>query len=152
MPDERDRELDKMVRALRSEMGPQSVPQDDPARSVIAMLGDRWSPLILLVLSAGEWRQANLRRAVSELAIEPEISQRILTLKLRALERDGFIYRETSKDVPPHVSYGLTELGIELVRRQRTLLRWLEEQRPSIWASRAKFDQNKFDDAGLSNQ
>lgn len=128
------------IAALKEEMGPEGVPDDDPTRSVIAMLGDRWTPLILLVLSTGEWRHAQLRRAISELAFEPEISQRILTLKLRALQRDGLVYRVSTQDIPPSVSYGLTSDGHALQDQFRDLLDWLKERRPDILGHRERFD------------
>lgn len=125
---------------LAAEMGEGGVERDDPARSVTAMLGDRWSPLLLLVLETGVWRHADLKRVVAGLSAEQALSQRIMTLKLRALERDGFVLREATDDVPPRVSYSLTALGRDLVDELRRTIDWLNEQRGTILANRAAFD------------
>jgi len=125
---------------LVSEMGPNGVDRDDPARSVMAMLGDRWSPLILLVLETGCWRHADLRRVTAQLSFEQALSQRIMTLKLRALERDGFVLREATGDVPPKVTYSLTPMGNELVGELRGIIGWLNAHRPEVLAAREAFD------------
>jgi len=124
---------------LAEEMGPGGVDREDPSRSVMTLLGDRWSPLILLVLETGAWRHADLRRVTSELAAEPEISQRIMTLKLRALERDGFVSRHATNDVPSKVTYALTQLGQGLVGELRRTLDWLNQNRPEIVNARTAF-------------
>lgn len=137
-------ELDPQTRArleqLAAEMGEGGVERDDPARSVMAMLGDRWSPLILLVLDTGEWRHADLRRVTAGLSSEQALSQRIMTLKLRALERDGFVLREATDDVPPKVTYSLTDMGRELVGELRRTIGWLNDRRAAVLAARARFD------------
>ncbi|MCB2065676.1 MAG: helix-turn-helix transcriptional regulator [Erythrobacter sp.] len=125
---------------LAAEMGEGGVDRDDPARSVAAMLGDRWSPLILLVLETGTWRHADLRRVVAGLSAEQALSQRIMTLKLRALERDGFVRRAATGDVPPRVSYSLTALGRELVTELRRTIDWLNVRREAILRNRSAFD------------
>lgn len=137
-------ELDPQTRArlaeLAAEMGKGGVERDDPARSVMAMLGDRWSPLILLVLDTGKWRHADLRRVTAGLSSEQALSQRIMTLKLRALERDGFVLREATDDVPPRVTYSLTDMGRELVGELRRMIGWLNGRRAAVLAARARFD------------
>ncbi|MXO92633.1 transcriptional regulator [Erythrobacter arachoides] len=122
-------------------MGEGGVEREDPARSVMAMLGDRWSPLLLLVLETGEWRHADLRRTAAALSAEQALSQRILTLKLRALERDGFVSRMVTDDVPPRVSYALTPLGRALVGELRRTISWLNERRGEIAAARRSYDE-----------
>lgn len=125
---------------LAAEMGEGGVDREDPARSVMAMLGDRWSPLILLVLETGAWRHADLRRVTAELSAEQSLSQRIMTLKLRALERDGFVRREITSDVPPKVTYSLTGMGHALVGELRRTIDWLNQHRGPIKAARRSFD------------
>lgn len=124
---------------LAAEMGPDGVDREDPTRSVMAMLGDRWSPLILLVLETGSWRHADLRRVTAELSSEQSLSQRIMTLKLRALERDGFVYREVTDDVPPKVTYSLTSMGQNLVGELRRMIAWLNDHRQAVLAAREKY-------------
>jgi DNA-binding HxlR family transcriptional regulator len=123
---------------LAAAMGPDGVGRDDPTRSVMAMLGDRWSPLILLVLETGTWRHAELRRVTAELSSEKALSQRVMTLKLRAMEADGFVHRSVTSDVPPRVSYSLTPLGGELVGRLHQMIDWLDDHRATIMAARAR--------------
>lgn len=106
----------------------------------MGLLGDRWSTLILLVLATGEWRHAELRRVLAQLSAEQAISQRVLTLKLRALERDGFVARAVSADVPPRVSYRLTELGSALHGQARRMIDWVNSQGKAIAAARVQFD------------
>lgn len=86
------------IAALAAEMAAHGHDREDPAREVMGLLGDRWSTLILLVLATGEWRHAELRRTLAQLSAEQAISQRVLTLKLRTLERDGFVFRTISAD------------------------------------------------------
>ena len=110
-----------------------------PIRETLARLGDRWSPLILLVLQSGMLRFTELQREIDAIA-DGALSQRILTLKLRAFERDGMILRTIIPTVPPQVEYRLTELGRELSVRLETLLVWLEGQSTRIQASRDAVD------------
>lgn len=131
------------IAALAAEMGEAGVDRDDPARSVMALLGDRWSSLILLVLATGEWRHADLRRITAQLSSEKAISQRVLTLKLRGLERDGFVHRRATTDVPPKVSYRLSTTGVDLVEKLRWMLQWLNGQRAQILAARQQFDSGE---------
>ncbi|MBC2664914.1 helix-turn-helix transcriptional regulator [Novosphingobium flavum] len=114
--------------------------RDTPIRSVMALLGDRWTTLILLVLATSEWRHAELRRVLARISAEQAISQRVLTLKLRALERDGFISRRVTADVPPKVSYALTPLGLALHDRARDLIEWIKTRGGEIEAHRAAWD------------
>jgi DNA-binding HxlR family transcriptional regulator len=113
--------------------------REAPVREVMARLGDRWSTLILLVLSAGTFRHAELRRLIAALSAERSISQRMLTLRLRALERDGMVERTVTPTVPPRVDYALSPLGLEFVGLIEGLLRWLEANDAKIIASRKKF-------------
>jgi DNA-binding HxlR family transcriptional regulator len=112
-----------------------------PVREVMARLGDRWSTLILLVLSAGTFRHATLRRLIAAMSAERAISQRMLTLRLRALERDGFVERLVTPTVPPRVDYRLTEMGREFMAMIDGLLAWIEARAGDIEASRAKFGE-----------
>lgn len=125
--------------ALADRMGDTPPDHDAPEREVVSRLGDSWSPLILIVLSTGRYRHATLKRVVGALSAEGEISQRMLTLRLRALERDGFVQREVEPVVPPRVRYDLTPMGHELVEELNRLLHWIESRRARIQAARARF-------------
>lgn len=126
---------------LAREMATYGTERDSPTRSVMALLGDRWTSLILLVLATGELRHAELRRILSRLAFEQAISQRMLTLKLRALERDGFVVRRVSDHVPPKVGYDLTPLGMELVSQTRQIIAWTTAHTCEIHQARAAYDR-----------
>jgi DNA-binding HxlR family transcriptional regulator len=137
-------ELDEAARAsvaaLVAEMAVHGRGRDEPVRSTMAYVGDRWSSLILLVLQTGEWRHAVLRRVLSEISHEGAISQRVLTLKLRSLERDGFVLRSVSADVPPRVAYRLSASGHGLVAQVRTMIDWVAGEKQAIGTARARFD------------
>jgi len=124
------------VTRLQAEMRAHGISRRDPVREVCGMLGDRWTTLILLVLSIGTWRHAELQRVVGQLSAEGRISQRVLTLKLRALERNGFVQRHATKDVPPRVSYTLSPLGTALADEARRLVDWVKSRQAEIEAAR----------------
>jgi DNA-binding HxlR family transcriptional regulator len=135
-----DARLQAGLAALKADMEANGHGREDPIRTTSALVGDRWSPLILMVLDMGEWRHAELRRALCRVSFEGAISQRVLTLKLRALEREGFVSRHATADVPPKVSYRLTWLGEELVREVRGLVQWAARRKDAIAQARARFD------------
>lgn len=128
------------IRSLAQEMARYGSEREAPARAVMAMLGDRWTTLILLVLGNGEMRHADLKRIVAQLSSEQAISQRVMTLKLRALERDGFVLRTVSDDVPPKVSYRLSALGEDLTRRAREMIDWINAHSETIHQARVRYD------------
>jgi DNA-binding HxlR family transcriptional regulator len=115
--------------------------REAPVREVMARLGDRWSTLILLVLSAGTFRHATLRRLIAALSAERAISQRMLTLRLRSLERDGMVRREFIDTQPPGVRYQLTPLGRGLVGQYEALMAWTRAHDAEIRRARAEFAQ-----------
>ncbi len=139
--DEIDPAIAARVAALGEEMQRNGGERDDPVRSIMGLLGDRWSTLILLVLATGEWRHADLRRTTARLSSEQAISQRVLTLKLRSLEREGLVARHATNDVPPRVSYSLTPLGQELHAEARRLIEWIGQRGGLIEAARRTFDE-----------
>ena len=116
------------------------VKRDEPVRMIFGLLGDRWSTLILLVLGMGTWRHAELRRVLGRLGAEEKISQRVLTLKLRALEREGLVSRLVVDSVPPRVSYALTATGRELRAEAERLIGWVNARAERFHAARAAFD------------
>jgi DNA-binding HxlR family transcriptional regulator len=126
--------------SLAAQMRADGYQRSDPAREIPALLGDRWTTLILLVLDMGRWRHADLRRVLGRLAAEGRISQRVMTGKLRALERNGFVHREATADVPPKVSYQLTPVGRSLTGEARRLIAWVHAHRAEIDAARTAFD------------
>jgi DNA-binding HxlR family transcriptional regulator len=105
-----------------------------PVGEILALIGDKWTVLILMALRDGPRRFSELRRDV------PGISQRMLTLTLRALERDGFVLRTVTPTIPPRVDYAVTELGRSLQEPVIALGRWAVENQGRIEAARQAFD------------
>ena len=130
----------RMLHDLIARMDRHEHDREAPVREVMARLGDRWSTLILLILSAGTFGHATLRRIIAAMSAERAISQRMLTLRLRALERDGMVSRAVTPTVPPRVDYSLTPLGREFVGLIGGLLRWIEAHDAQIQESREKFE------------
>jgi DNA-binding HxlR family transcriptional regulator len=103
-------------------------------RRVLDRVGDKWSALILGTLSSGPLRFTELLHGISG------ISQRMLTLNLRQLERDGLVSRTVHAVVPPRVDYELTELGRTLLPPVLALVEWAMENTDEIQAHRERFD------------
>jgi DNA-binding HxlR family transcriptional regulator len=103
-------------------------------RDVLNRVGDKWSVQIVALLGDGTMRFSELRRSIEG------ISQRMLTLTLRGLERDGLITRTVFPEIPPRVEYELTRLGKTLLDPIQALAEWAAEHRVSIQDARAKFD------------
>ncbi|WP_440708843.1 winged helix-turn-helix transcriptional regulator [Herbiconiux sp. YIM B11900] len=103
-------------------------------RDVLDRVGDKWSVLVVVELASGTRRFRELQRAIDG------ISQRMLTLTLRRLERDGLVERTVYPTVPPQVSYALTESGRSLTHLVKALADWSIEHRPVIAAARQDYD------------
>ena len=101
---------------------------------VLARVGDKWTVLVVGVLGEGPKRFNELRRALGS------ISQRMLTLTLRALERDGLVTRTVLATIPPRVDYALTRLGRSLLEPVSALGLWARQNRAAIQAARQRFD------------
>jgi DNA-binding HxlR family transcriptional regulator len=84
-------------------------PQRCPADQALELISGKWKPMLLRRLSDGPMRHCELRRAL------PGVSQRMLTLHLRELERDGLLTRSVSAQVPPHVAYALTPAAAQML-------------------------------------
>jgi DNA-binding HxlR family transcriptional regulator len=102
--------------------------------SVLARVGDKWSVLIVNLLGDGPKRFNEIKRMVGG------ISQRMLTLTLRGLERDGLVTRTVFPTVPPRVDYQLTELGRSLWAPVEALGAWAQRNQDEIAAARQAFD------------
>ncbi|MFL5103946.1 MAG: winged helix-turn-helix transcriptional regulator [Xanthobacteraceae bacterium] len=101
---------------------------------VLARVGDKWTVLVVSLLGDGPKRFNEIRRGLGS------ISQRMLTLTLRALERDGLVTRTVYPTIPPRVDYELTELGHSLLRPVSGLGLWARQNRSAIEAARRRFD------------
>jgi DNA-binding HxlR family transcriptional regulator len=113
-------------------------PEACPAiREVLSRVGDKWSVQVIALLGDGKLRFSELRREIEG------ISQRMLTLTLRNLERDGLITRTVFPEIPPRVEYELTRLGKTLLEPIQGLAEWAADNRTSIQAARDEFDRSK---------
>jgi DNA-binding HxlR family transcriptional regulator len=102
--------------------------------SILARVGDKWSVFVIMLLGAGPRRFNEIKRMVGG------ISQRMLTLTLRGLERDGLVTRTIFPTIPPRVDYELTALGHTLLEPVLAISQWAERHREEIQASRLRFD------------
>ena len=103
--------------------------------SVLARVGDKWSVFVIMLLGGGPRRFNEIKRMVGG------ISQRMLTLTLRGLERDGLVTRTVFPTIPPRVDYELTDLGRGLWKPVETLGKWASEHQVEIEDARARFDR-----------
>jgi DNA-binding HxlR family transcriptional regulator len=103
-------------------------------REVLNRVGDKWSVFIVQFLADGPKRFSELRRTIDG------ISQRMLTLTLRGLERDGLVTRTVFPTIPPRVEYELTELGRTLRKPIQTLAKWAQDNREQIQLARNHYD------------
>ena len=101
---------------------------------VLSRIGDKWSVQVVVQLGSGPRRFNELRRVIGD------ISQRMLTLTLRGLERDGLVMRTVFPTIPPRVEYELTELGCSLLMTVRGLGDWAIENHDRIAEARRRFD------------
>ncbi|HET7576680.1 MAG TPA: helix-turn-helix domain-containing protein [Sphingomicrobium sp.] len=102
--------------------------------TLLSRIGDKWTVLVVQTLGNGPKRFNELRREI------PSVSQRMLTLTLRNLERDGLVSRTVTPTIPPRVDYELTELGQSLQKPICGLATWALDNVETIHAARARFD------------
>lgn len=104
-------------------------------RHILDRVADKWSLLVIALLERRSLRFSELRRQIDG------VSQRMLTVTLRQLERDGLVKRTVHPVVPPRVDYELTPLGATLHSTIRSLVVWTEEHQSEIAAARAEYDE-----------
>jgi DNA-binding HxlR family transcriptional regulator len=113
----------------------QHTPANCHAREILARVGDKWSVYVIHVLGdAGTLRFNELRSRVDG------ISQRMLTVTLRGMERDGLVTRKVYPEVPPRVEYALTKLGATLRQLVRGLVEWSGAHLTEVDTARAAYD------------
>lgn len=108
--------------------------EDCEVRQILDRVADKWSLLVIALLERRRLRFTELRREIDG------ISQRMLTVTLRQLERDGLVERTVHPVVPPRVEYELTALGGTLHTTIRALVSWTEEHQTEIATARAAYD------------
>ena len=99
-----------------------------PVETTLTLIGDKWKVLILRDLMPGTKRFGELKKSVGN------VSQKVLTVQLRAMEESGLVHREVYAEVPPRVEYSLTELGKSLKPILDSMWAWGEEYKSSIAA------------------
>ena len=92
-----------------------------PTRRLLELIGDKWTPIIVYILGQGTKRYGELRRHL------PDVSKKMLTQTLRALEQGGLLRRTVYAEVPPKVEYDLTALGRIYLEPVTALCRWAAE-------------------------
>ena len=113
-------------------------PANCTAREILARIGDKWSVYVMHVLGDGGTLRFNEVRDQVD-----GISQRMLTVTLRHLERDGLVARRVFPEVPPRVEYSLTPLGATLRQLVRGLVAWSDAHLGEVDAARATYDARK---------
>ncbi|MCX5326874.1 helix-turn-helix domain-containing protein [Streptomyces sp. NBC_00120] len=113
---------------------------DNPIVAVVDHIGNYWRNWLLVIVRTGPYRPSTIQRLLAALDPSHPISQRMLTLSLRLLERDGIIAREVFDDGRRHVEYSLTPLGRELSDGFMALLDCIDRSAGEVAESRAKFD------------
>jgi DNA-binding HxlR family transcriptional regulator len=102
--------------------------------TLLSRIGDKWTVLVVATLGDGPRRFNELRREI------PSVSQRMLTLTLRNLERDGIVNRTVTPSIPPRVDYELTPLGHSLLKPITGLTEWALDNVTAIHEAQARFD------------
>jgi DNA-binding HxlR family transcriptional regulator len=113
-------------------------------RDLLDRLADKWSLLVIELLGTGSRRFTELHREIDQ------ISQRMLTLTLRHLERDGLLTRTVHPVVPPRVDYELTELGQSLLVAIEGLVSWTRAHKDKVASARSRYDAGLEVSAGPS--
>jgi DNA-binding HxlR family transcriptional regulator len=106
--------------------------EDYPSRQLLELIGDKWTPIVLYVLGDGTKRYGEMQRHL------PDVSKKMLTQALRALEEAGLLCRTVYAEVPPRVEYALTELGRAFLEPVTALCRWATDHSVELAAVRQK--------------
>lgn len=126
---------------------PKHDPSDPTCRTISGMLqriGDKWTLLVVEALGDGPKRFNQLRREI------PSVSQRMLTLTLRNLERDGLVSRTFTPSIPPRVDYELTELGTSLQAPICGLVGWAHAHSNAVHEAQARYDAERDEAAAAA--
>ncbi len=115
-------------------------------RQILDRIAGKWSLLVISLLARDTKRFSQLQREIDG------ISQRMLTVTLRQLERDGLIERTVYPVVPPRVEYALTDLGCTLLDTIQSLVRWTDEHRVQIAAARTAYDAREAEATAAAQQ
>ncbi|MEU6713851.1 helix-turn-helix domain-containing protein [Nonomuraea sp. NPDC046802] len=111
--------------------------EDCEVRQILDRIADKWSLLVIALLDCQSLRFTELRREIDG------VSQRMLSVTLRHLERDGLVSRTVHPVVPPRVDYALTPLGRTLHETIKALVTWTEQHQEEIATARAAYDRRR---------
>ncbi|MDR8407900.1 helix-turn-helix transcriptional regulator [Nonomuraea sp. 3-1Str] len=111
--------------------------EDCEVRQILDRVADKWSLLVIALLDSRSLRFSELRREIDG------VSQRMLSVTLRHLERDGLVTRTVHPVVPPRVDYALTPLGRTLHETIKSLVTWTERHQREIAEARAAYDRRR---------
>jgi len=126
------------LRAERAQRGQGDLFDPDcPTRLVLDRIGDKWTVLVVLLLSDGALRFTQLRGRLGRVA------PKVLTQTLRRMERDGLLTRQIYAEVPPRVEYALTSLGLSLTEPIAVLGDWAEAHIGQLTAAQAAYDTTR---------
>ena len=110
-------------------------------REILDRVGDKWSVLVIALLGEHGQRFTELRRSIDG------ISQRMLTLTLRQLERDGLVSRTVHATVPPRVDYALTPLGRSVLEPISGLMQWAQAHGTDVAEARRRYESDHAEDS-----
>lgn len=106
-----------------------------PIRNILARISDKWSLLVIYTLDRSDKQAIRFKELQREI---PDISQKMLTVTLRALEEDGYITRTVYPEVPPRVEYALTTRAHSLIPHINALIEWAVENKDAIISDRKR--------------
>lgn len=125
----------KRVKKVVGHLDPSSPPVVCPIKDVLANVTDKWSLTIILVLGGtGTMRFNELKRTIAG------ISAKVLTERLKRMERDGYLVRSVYPEVPIRVQYHLSEFGLGYLNQVLNMSEWVIQETPEILRNRTQFD------------
>ena len=120
--------------------------RDQRVRQILDRVGDKWSLLVIGLLGEGDRRFNEIRRRVDG------ISQRMLAVTLRGLERDGLVTRTVYPTVPPKVEYSLTVMGRTLLSTVCELVEWADQYASDVDTARTRYDHANAADLAVKDK
>ena len=147
-------QIEKTAAMTTTLTSPTRTPQDDlpaniltsacPSRTVMRHLTDRWTPLIVAVLS----EQPVARFGELKAKIQG-VSPKVLTQTLRSMERDGLVERRVTASIPPRVDYELTALGTTLIEPMAALRHWAQDNMQAVLEARERYDADALENGDV---
>lgn len=130
--------VEKKLKKIFGHIDPNNPPKVCPIRDILSPVSDKWS--ILIIIFTGAYTQLRFNEIKKKVY---GISSKILTERLKNLERDGYINRKMYAQVPIKVEYNLTSFGEKYLEQILNLREWIDKEAPTIIKQRIKFDEIK---------